>query len=148
MAEANRFYTFMECDNASATHYKNDSVLYFLHGGAVVAAEVLTTTTAFLSIAGCLLIIITYLAYKDLRTVARTMLVHLSLADIIISLSRVLGLYVNYMRYSERREHHWAHYIYNSTSDPRCYTQAAFTVYGSIASLLWSNAIGKLCPGV
>jgi len=133
----------MECDNATNLTHPNDTVFYILRGSAVVAAEVLITVMALLSIAGCLLIVITYIAYKDLRTIARTMLVHLSVADIIVSLSRVFGLYINHARYSKEREH-WADYIRHSTSDSSCYTQASFTAYGSIASLLWSNAIGKL----
>ncbi len=111
--------------------------------GAAVAAQVLITVIALLSIAGCLLIIVTYVAYKDLRTTARAMLVHLSIADLILSSSRIFGLYVNHLGYSNKYGDSLPSLLHNSTNDPRCYTQAAFTAFSSIASLLWSNSIGK-----
>ena len=135
------YYFYTNCSNLTKPWHDDDIVYSIPASDAVVAAEVLTTIVAVLSIIGCILIIFSYIAYKDLRTKARAMLLQLSIADLIISLSRIVGLYMNYKRYTQKRDH-MATYIYNSTSDPRCYTQAAFTTYGSVASLLWSNVIG------
>lgn len=107
-------------------------------GGVIVASVVLSSTTSLLSIIGCFLLVFTYLAYGNLRTKGRAMLVHLSIADLIIVISHIVGLwnytkYINIQNLNERN---------NSNKDPICVTQGAFLVFGTVASLLWSNAIG------
>ena len=78
------------------------------------------------------------------------MLFHLSVADLVINISLLFGLYVNFVRTTDKVRHtynksenvHKADFIFNSTSDPACYIQAAVTTYATVASLLWSNVIG------
>ena len=104
--------------------------------GVVSTSMVLTVTTGLLSIAGCFLIMFTYVAYKNIRTKGRAMLFHLSVADLIIVLSHMVGLW-NYKRFINNPED-----IENSNRDTICISQGAFTLFGTVASLLWSNAIG------
>ena len=99
----------------------------------VLALKITVGTTCILSILGASLIILTYLAFRDLRTTARKLLVNLSVADIVVAASHFVGLFTNYERF-----------LYNGNSkstDIRCSIQAAFTMYGSIASILWTIAV-------
>ena len=99
----------------------------------VLALKITVGTTCILSILGASLIILTYLAFRDLRTTARKLLVNLSVADIVVAASHFVGLFTNYERF-----------LYNGNSkstDIGCSIQAAFTMYGSIASILWTIAV-------
>lgn len=105
--------------------------------GIVTAGKALTTATAILSIFGCSLIMFTYIAYKELRTKARAMLFHLSIADIVVVTSHLAGFYENYIWYLQHPDA-----ISNSYQHNLCISQAAFLVFGSVASLMWSTAVG------
>lgn len=107
--------------------------------GVILAGKVLTTATSILSILGVALIMFTYVAYKDLRTRARAMLFHLSIADLIIVVSHIVSIYANYERFILHSDIN----VFNVTNkDKLCVSQAAFTTFGTLASFLWSNAIG------
>ena len=143
------YYWFVNCNSSTKPTFNDNIVFSIPIHNEVVAAEVLTTIMAVLSIFGCALIIFSYIAYKDIRTKARVMLFHLSIADLIITISSLFGLYMNFIRITDEitqpphtKGLRKASFIVNSTTDPRCYTQAAITTYGTIASLLWSNVIG------
>lgn len=62
---------------------------------AVVAIRVGVGTVSFLSLLGASLIIFTFVAYRDLRTLARQLLVNLSIADLIVAVSHLMGLLEN-----------------------------------------------------
>ena len=94
-------------------------------------------TSAILSIFGASLIIFTYVAFKKLRTTARQLLVNLSVADIVISLSHFVGLLAKYETYLLPDDHK----DHNATTSPLCSAQAAFTAFGTVASFLWSMLI-------
>ena len=109
-------------------------------------------STAILSILGASLIIFTYAAFKNLRTTARQLLVNLSVADIIISASHFVGMLANYESdlsipqlpmFSNPVNH--TGFINDSRSLPYtnalCSTQGALTVFGTVASFLWSMLI-------
>ena len=104
--------------------------------GVMIASMTITSVVSTLSIAGCLLIMFTYLAYKSLRTKGRAMLFHLSIADLIVVISHLVGLW-NYKRYLT-----YPDAIPESNKDPLCVSQGAFLVFGTVASMLWSNAVG------
>ena len=97
-------------------------------------------TTALLSVLGASLIIFTYVAFKNLRTTPRQLLVNLSVADIIVSLSHLVGLLAKY-------EYHFPtdplaeNSNYSSFTSPLCSAQGAFTAVGTVASFLWSMLI-------
>ena len=103
--------------------------------------------TAVLSIVGATLIIFTFVAYKNLRTTARQLLVNLSIADIIVSGSHFVGVLqdywhdlfisVNHISSTNNFRSPMAMYSTNALCD----TQAAFTAFGTVASFLWSMLI-------
>ena len=67
------------------------------------------------------------------------MLLHLSIADFIIVVSHIVSIYANYERFILKSDMN----VFNTTNkDKLCLSQAAFTTFGTLASFLWSNAIG------
>jgi len=99
----------------------------------ILTVKIVVGTTCLLSILGASLIILTYVAFRDLRTIARQLLVNLSVADIVIAASHFVGLLTNYERflYSNLR----------SDVDVWCSVQGAVTMYGTISSFLWTIAV-------
>ena len=99
--------------------------------GFILTVKITMGITCLLSILGASLIILTYVAFRDLRTTARQLLVNLSVADIIVAASHFVGLLTNYDRF-----------LYsNLTTDAWCSVQAAITMYGTISSFLWTIAV-------
>ena len=118
------------------------------YANLLLAMRITSGSTAILSILGASLIIFTYVAFKNLRTTARQLLVNLSIADIIISGSHFVGILANYESvlkiYDIKSPNHTALYTNDSPSyatNALCNTQAAFTAFGTIASFLWSMLI-------
>ena len=97
-------------------------------------------TTAVLSILGAGLIIFTYVAYKNLRTTARQLLVNLSIADIIVSASHFVGTLQDY-KHDLLIAHANDSRRPSFSTNALCDTQAAFTAFGTVASFLWSMLI-------
>lgn len=88
---------------------------------------------------GAFMIILTYIVFKDLRTPARQQLVNLSIADIIVAGSHFVGLVAFKVEdYIYQEEHNG---VFNH-SKTLCHVQAGFTMCGTIASFLWSLALG------
>ncbi|XP_064393993.1 cyclic AMP receptor-like protein A isoform X3 [Halichondria panicea] len=116
-----------------------------LQPGYILAIQVTAGITSILSTLGASLIIFTYIAFRNLRTTARQLLVSISIADIIVAISHFVGLFANFKRFI---------YQYNnetwntSTTDPLCITQAAFSMFGTLASFLLSLAIGVYLVGI
>jgi len=98
----------------------------------VLALQVVVGTTCVLSIVGAALIILTFLAFKDLRTTARQFLANLSVADVIIAASHLVGLFANYERY-----------ICSTASgfDAVCTVQGAALMFSTLAAFAWTLAI-------
>ena len=112
-----------------------------------LSIRIVVGTTCVVSVCGACLIILTFLAFKDLRTLARQQLVNLSVADILVAGSHLLGLAAlrveNYDPWTDMDEGS------NHTNDTPagnstmlCQIQASFTMFGTIASFLWSLALG------
>ena len=99
----------------------------------IVALKVIVGVTCVLSVFGASLIILTYVLFKDLRTTARQLLVNLSVADIFVAGSHFVGLFTNFDRF--------VHQV-NPAFDTLCTVQAAVTMCGTLASFLWTVAIG------
>lgn len=104
--------------------------------------RVVVGATSVLSIVGSLLIILSYLLFKDTRTKARLILFHLSLADLGVGLANFIGDVANFDK----------HYniIVNGTPinlnvsgavDDLCKTQAFFALFFTISSILWTSAL-------
>ena len=102
----------------------------------VLVIQITVGTTCVLSVLGASLIILTYLLFKDLRTTARLLLVNLSVADIFVAGSHFVGLLTNYRRFVTQPCSNDV-----TASDAWCATQGGFTMFGTIASFLWTIAV-------
>ena len=98
----------------------------------VLALQVVVGTTCVLSIVGAALIILTFLAFKDLRTTARQFLANLSVADVIIAASHLVGLFANYERFICSTARGF---------DAVCTVQGAALMFSTLAAFAWTLAI-------
>ncbi len=93
---------------------------------------ILTGITSVLSIFGSVIIILTYLKYKDLRSSSRKLLVYVSIADFLTACGNLSGI-IWYICKNDMTE---------AQSDGLCYFHASLTIFSSISSFLWTVAIG------
>ena len=107
----------------------------------ILATQITGTVTCLLSILGSSLIIFTYAAFKDLRTLARQLLVSLSVADILVAASHFVGLFANYERFIYVDDEGKTVVSNTSYLDAACITQGAISMYGTLASFLLSMLI-------
>lgn len=93
-----------------------------------------------LSILGSLLIILSYILFKNRRTRARQILLHISFMDLGVALANLIGLSVYfdhfYFVYKHLYHKHVPAYIHKL-----CKTQAFFAAYCTYASILWTIAL-------
>ena len=104
---------------------------------------VVAGTTCCLSIIGSILIIFSYLFFKDLRTNARLILVHISLADFGVAVCNLFGIAFDYDRFKN----------INSTTDIQssvftsttvkhlCRAEAFIAHFSTLSSVLWTMAL-------
>ena len=108
----------------------------------------LVYVTCILSIIGSLLIISTYIFFRDLRTKVRLILLHLSIMDLGIGLANLIGTAVDF------DNHYYKHYkngnstfsitvflTPNATIRALCKTQAFFAMYSTYGSVFWTNCL-------
>lgn len=91
----------------------------------------LTAIMSVLSMAGSVLIVITYRQFKELRTTGRQLLVFLSLVDFLTAFGNFMGI----MWYIRRD------YMDARTSDILCNVHASLTFFSSVSSFLWTVAM-------
>ena len=109
----------------------------------ILALKVLSGITCLLSILGAGLIIATYAAFKDLRTVARQPLVNLSVADMTVAASHFVGLAVLHVeRYEISYSSDANASNHSAEQDALCQVQGGFTMFGTLSSFLWTLALG------
>lgn len=102
----------------------------------------LTIISSIASVVGSLLIICTFLRWKDLRTIARMILVFLAIADLLSALGYLFGAAV-YIQFYYRNGHcktgpgHeiWESEVYNRL----CTAQSFFTTVMPMASFFWTG---------
>ena len=108
-----------------------DWVLYSVKG--VVGAA------CCLSILGASLIVFTYLAFPELRTTLRQILVNLSIADFLAASANLVGLCINFYNYLDKStlqlddRYNVLQYV--------CKVQAGVSVIGTLAALTWTLSI-------
>ena len=97
--------------------------------------ELVSGTVCVLSIFGSLVIILTF-AFKETRSKARELLVHLSLMDLIYSTANLVGLWLPYHEhlYNNNNTNSSAYNTYHRV----CVAQAFLAIYGTIGSVLWT----------
>lgn len=99
--------------------------------------------TSLLSVSGSSLIIFTYAAFKNLRTVAREILVQLSIADMIVTLSHLVGVLVNLPRFVPKPCETPEEVVDDTdrVRDIACEVQGGATMFGTLSSFLWTIAV-------
>ncbi len=103
----------------------------------IVAQQVTVSVTCLLSLMGSMLIILVHVAFKDLRTGARQVLVQLSIADIIIAASHMFGVLYNLPKYVPG----CGPVENEGQSDLSCEIQAGFSIFGVLAAYFWTLAL-------
>ena len=98
-----------------------------------------------LSILGSFLIILSFILFKNRRTRAREILLHISFMDMGVGLANLIGLSVYFDQYYPpyQRDHNHD-YKYSSVRpyiDGLCKAQAFFAAYFTLASILWTIAL-------
>ena len=107
--------------------------------------KVVVAVTCSLSLFGSLLIITSYVLFRHLRTTTRLILVHISLMDFGVATANLVGILVDFNRFY----FNFQHGTYNErglpvlknvsqTIDVICQIQAAFAVFFTAASILWT----------
>ena len=101
-------------------------------------------TVCCLSIVGSLVIILSYVGFKSLRTKPRLILVHLSVMDFGVAVSNLVGLCVNFDSYYIN----YSNITYKNgvplPNDPgsavniACIAQACFADYFTVGSFMWT----------
>ena len=110
--------------------------------------KIVAAFTCLVSMLGSSSIVLSYVCFKQLRSKAREILVHLSVMNFAASLSMFVGIALNFSSNSNFHRvgiatgtHDQAHDTYRKL----CVAQAAFLVYSDLASLLWTISISIYC---
>ena len=107
--------------------------------------KIIVGTTCFLSIFGALLIILSYLLFKRLRTSMRLVLVHISVMDFGVATANLSGILANFNKYYFDPLH--PNYTANGwpiLKQPGariavlCEVQAGVAVFSTAGSILWT----------
>ena len=94
-----------------------------------IALATAVGVTCILSMIGSLAIIISYLAFRELKTTVRYLLFNLSIADFIVAVTNLIGaLYTSSFQGAK---------VPDKTS-PVCIAQASIGLVGTNASILWT----------
>ena len=120
-----------------------------------IGIRVVVFIVCSLSILGSLLIILTYCCFRSLRTNVRLILLHLSIMDMGIGMSNLIGTAVYFDRFFYQVPYnnitkHWhnaydvdllAQHDSSSTMFKLCETQAFFALYSTYGSVFWTNCL-------
>ena len=109
-----------------------------------IELRILVGITCSLSILGSLMIIVSYIGFKSLRTTPRLILVHLSIMDLGVAVANLVGISVNFNKYYFDNTNSSYKFGLPILKDPgttvnnACITQAVFAVYFTNGSFLWT----------
>ena len=95
--------------------------------------------TCILSMAGALLIILSYVLIREIRTTTRKILLHLSAMDFMATAGHSIGVFVNFDQYLVYNNNISAQH--HASVENVCKAQAFFSMYGTISSILWTNCM-------
>ena len=108
------------------------------------ASVAFTIISSVASIVGSLFIICTFLRWKDLRTIARMILVFLAIADLFTGIGYLFGagIYINFFYLSgycsHSRNESWMPPSNQTSYERLCTAQSFFTTLMPMASFLWT----------
>lgn len=97
--------------------------------------------TSALSIVGSLLIALSYICFKDLRTKVREILMHISFMDLGVGISNLVGVGVNFGTYYGRcPDLNHTEYQLCGTKwiKDLCLVQGGLAMYSTLGSILWT----------
>ena len=105
----------------------------------MVRARIVSSLISFLSMCGAVLIILSYICFRDVRTKGGEVLCNMSLADFGVACSNFIGAVVYFTQYIHQCDDDSSTLplscgMYNQL----CKAQAFFAVYCMIASFLWT----------
>ncbi len=104
-----------------------------------MSLRVVVEVACILSIVGSSAIILSYLCYRDHRTRARYILVHLSISNIGQVVSNFTGVAANFdATFKSTRSFSYDLYSNRSLEENLCTAQAFVTIYFSISGMLWT----------
>lgn len=93
--------------------------------------RVVVGITCILSIIGAVLIILSYVLIRDIRTKAREILVNLSLMDFMVATANLVGIFTS----------PGVTGLKDPVTESLCIVQASFALYGTISSVLWTICV-------
>ena len=109
-----------------------------------VALRVVVALTCSLSMLGALLIILSYICLKSIRTKTRQIIVHLSVADLGTACANFIGATVNFDHYILKCKDSGNNTypgISCSVVENLCTAQAFFANYFTVVSILWTLSL-------
>ena len=95
--------------------------------------KVMTGIACSLSILGSIAIILSYVCFKSTRNSAREIVLNLSLMDLMVACANLVGITIHYQLSSSSN--------WSTTSGKFCILQASCSLYGTLGSILWTNAL-------
>lgn len=111
------------------------------HPTFIIVTQAFVSATTVLSILGSVLIVGTFIAFKNLRTRARQLLVQLSIADFAVAASQLVGVNVNLQKYAGHICTGMDQADFNITSDTFCKVQGGLTIFFTVSSFFWTVAV-------
>ena len=121
----------VECDVSILSHHNEHLRIW---------SAILAILSSSASVIGCLLIILTYVCWKDFRTTARSILVFISIADLFTASGYVAGSAV-YLHYKVYDKMNATHNHVGGNYDLTCAWQSFVTTSSSIASFFWTTIL-------
>ena len=118
----------------NASHFNNDTTLHFptQTKDFIIALNVAIGLTCILSMLGAGAIILSFIFSKELHTTSRFLLLNLSIADLIVAVSNIIGTTGTY-KFEGINQTQQSHSI-----SSLCQFQAFTGLYGTDASILWT----------
>ena len=104
--------------------------------GVPASVRALVGVTCILSMAGAILIILSYILIREIRTTIRKILLHLSIMDFMVAAGNGVGVFINFDQYFADSANNVSSPVYGA-----CKAQAFFSTYGTHSSILWTNCM-------
>ena len=111
----------------------NKSELNLFNAIDPTTLTILVGVTSGLSILGSLFIIVTFICFKKIRSHGRFLIFNLSVMDLLTALAHVVGITVNFHNKSLQEP--------NSLWEGGCIAQGVVALFGTLGSILWTNAL-------
>ena len=105
----------------------------------LLTARIVSSLISFFSMCGAMVIILSYVFFKDGRTKGREVLCNLSLADFGVASSNFIGAVWYFSQYINKcKEDNYNGTLACSAYENLCKTQAFFSSYCTLSSFMWS----------